>query len=200
MVVSESQTPAQPVEVIPLDSAIVPSAADERRIVIVPVAPARMMSAFVRPDDEVETIVQLRIAGIPEGYRVHHVDYNYSRACFDVVVSHPDFAPVPDLRTIPRLDDAGRMVALDVTRPRWGLGEGSRPEDKPRWILDSPRSGAEIPFGPGKRDMVVAELMDTFSDMETDGRDGVFAGRLDFTVYAPKVSEETLAPETGSAG
>lgn len=82
---------------------------ESRRLKIWSVSPDALVHMLNWPwEQENKAEIQvMRLEGLPDGFRVRAVDFNYAKQYFDIVVEHPDFDVVPEGYEIP-----GDSIAL----------------------------------------------------------------------------------------
>ncbi len=83
---------------------------EERRLKLFYVPQGDLIRWLNRGDDFPEYItVPVRLVGVPEGSRVHHLIACPERRAIGVVVSHESFDEVPEGEQIPREDEVSLM-------------------------------------------------------------------------------------------
>jgi hypothetical protein len=109
--VAETDTPESPV--LPVERS--------RRLKYLVLPERIILSLLNAPSDRRPYYTFPVIKGLPDGYRVEAVNYDYERAGFAIVVSHPSFPEVPLGVRVPDLGGPLGIDAMNV-EIKWPVG------------------------------------------------------------------------------
>src|SRR4051812_18874175 len=94
---------------------------ESRRVRIVNVEEVSMLAFFQAQQGEYDSLIAPQFTNLPRGYRVLAVHHNWSNGCFQFMVEHEEFSPVPFGETPPPTNahiEMTRTVYINPSKER----------------------------------------------------------------------------------
>jgi len=117
---------------------------NERRYKVVYVGAEAMITAMASLTDDTARWVNLPVfKGLPEGFSVQDVHYEYSRMAFAVVVSHESFPIVPQWEVLMAIGAEMEMQTFDMDKIRRWAKANPKGKRRPQGVMQKLSASAE---------------------------------------------------------
>ena len=88
----------------------------ERRYKLAYINPEEIINLFYYPEYAVNAFYKTQFIGLPEGYKIKNVSYDYPKHSFVVIIEHESFDPVPLHEYPPLIETETRVILMNQNR------------------------------------------------------------------------------------